>query len=141
MEAISSRKTLQQTAAGHGGHPHSVESSDGWEAEVKVARFIWRYRHGRSLITLDCKIPSQASTKNQILLLPSGTNDALQRPNLSNKRHSPQGPDQQRGRALLSINGCPDQISCCLGNDLQEIRRNCAQHDEMEREKAWYLFP
>ncbi len=55
MKAISGRKTLQQSDADHGGHSHSVESSDDWEAEVKVDRFIWMYRHVRSLSALDCK--------------------------------------------------------------------------------------
>jgi hypothetical protein len=63
MEAISGRKTIQEIASDHAIHPIQVSLverlwrtvkyeevyihaySDGWEAEISLARFLWRYCH------------------------------------------------------------------------------------------------
>jgi putative transposase len=62
--------------------------SDGWEAEISLARFLWRYCHVRSHSSLGGKTPDEVYTNAEPFT--PARSERCQWPELSNKRHPPQ---------------------------------------------------
>jgi hypothetical protein len=79
MEAISGRKTIQQIAADHAIELLMQRTSrcrsrvelylraysGGWEAEISLARFLWRYCHVRPHSTLGSRTPHEVYTETE----------------------------------------------------------------------------